>query len=79
MRESRSAELDQLGRLASVGWCPAAQLDDREHALAPVGVGDADGRDVRDGGMLEQDGVHLGRVDVDAARDDEVRGPRSVR
>ena len=49
-------------------------LDDGQHDLAPLGVGHADHRGVADGRVREQLGFDLGGIDVDAARDDEVRG-----
>ena len=49
-----------------------AQLDDGEHGLAHVGVGDADHRDVGDRGMGGEHALDLGGVDVGAAGDDQV-------
>src|SRR3546814_10661876 len=47
-------------------------LDEGRHALAEFGIGDTDHRTVRDAGKRDQRGYDLGRVDVDAARDDHV-------
>src|SRR3546814_1207795 len=47
-------------------------LDEGRHALAEFGIGDTDHRTVRDAGKRDQRGFDLGRVDVDAARDDHV-------
>ena len=49
-----------------------SQLDDGEHRFAPLLVGHADDRRVADRGVLEQDRVDLGRIDVHAAGDDQV-------
>ena len=60
-----------LGRAVS----PGGQHDDRVHGLAPPLVGDADDRDVGDGGVPGQHRLHLGRVDVLAAGDNQVAEP----
>ena len=49
------------------------RLDDGHHDLAPFVVGHADHADVADRRMAEQHRLDLGRIDVDAAADDEVR------
>ena len=46
---------------SSDGATPGCELDDRQHDLAPLGVGHADHRDVADGRMREQLGLDLGR------------------
>ena len=65
--------LDELTRELVRRRDSGLQLDDREHHLAPLGIGNADHRDVADGRMREQLGLDLRGIDVDAARDDEVR------
>ena len=55
------------------GSTPGVGLDRRHHDLAPLVVGDADDADVADRGMADQHRLDLGRIDVHAAADDEVR------
>ena len=52
---------------------PVVELDRGDDDLAPFVVGDAHDADVADRGMAEQHRFDLGRVDVDAAADDQVR------
>src|SRR5947207_2112079 len=74
VREPVAAEGDELVGEVAARLLARAQLDHREHLLTPFRVRDPDDGDVGDRGMLEQRGVHLGRVDVHTARDDEVGG-----
>ena len=55
-----------------VGVFTGAQLDDRKHRLAHLGVGNADDGNVGDLRVLHQDALDLGGVDVGAAGDDQV-------
>ena len=71
-REPIAAERHQLGGERVVSGDAFAHLDDGLHRFAPLLVGHADGGDVAHGGVLEDHGVDLGRVDVHAARDDEL-------
>ena len=64
---SRSSAASAGARLEARGG-----LDDGLDLLAPVVVRDAEDGGVGDGGVGEQRGLDLGRVDVDAARDDHV-------
>ena len=48
----------------------------RAHPLAPALVGTAEDGDVLEAGRTGEGGLDLGRVDVDAAGDDQVRAPR---
>ena len=54
---------------------PRAQDDDGAHLLAEGGMGHADDGAVGDGGVFEEGGLDLHRVDVLAAPDDHVLGP----
>src|SRR5262245_54761631 len=49
-----------------------SRLDGRVHALAPLRIRHAEDRGVLHVGVTVQDVLDLGRVDVDAARDDHV-------
>jgi len=66
------AEAEQLLGEPGARRDPCGGLDHRLHLLAPVLVGNAEDRDVADLGMREQRSFDLGRVDVDATRDDHV-------
>ena len=59
---------------SSVPVDPLGRLHHGLHRFAPLLVGHADGGDVTHRGVLQEHGVDLGRVDVHAARDDEVGG-----
>src|SRR5207248_8971987 len=71
-RQPHAAVGDQVGGQGLGGDGLRSQLHDGRDPLPPFLVGNADGGGVGDGRMLEQYGVDLRRVDVDAARDDEV-------
>src|SRR5664280_884293 len=49
--------------------------DAGHHGFAPLGVSAPDHRDLRNGGMSQQHLLHLARVDVGTAGDDDVLGP----
>ena len=64
--------LHQLGRQLR-GFAQARlQLDHRHYSLAPFLVGHPDRGHVSDRWVLEEHGVDLGRVDVHAARNDQI-------
>src|SRR5207244_11606128 len=67
--EVAAAEFHHLGRRHRR---TGAGLHGRVHALTPLGVGDAEHGGVLDGGVPVQHVLDLGRLDVDAARDDHV-------
>ena len=67
------AERQQLRRARGIGGVP--QLDGALHHFAEIGVGHADHGGVGDGGMAQQHALDLGRVDVHAARQDEIGAP----
>ena len=52
---------------------PGVRLDRGDHDLAPFVVGDAHHTGIADRRVAEQHGLDLGRIDVHAAADDEVR------
>ena len=66
------AEGDQPAARSSDGLDAVDRLDDRLDLLAELVVGDADHRHVGHRQGARQDGLDLGRVDVDAAGDDHV-------
>ena len=73
VRDAVAAPLDQLGGELIRGLDAGLRLHDGHHDLAPIVVGNADDADVADRRMADQHGLDLGRIDVDAAADDEVR------
>src|ERR1700722_13500595 len=68
------AEGHELGAQLFGARHPLGRLYHGLHRLAPLVVGHPDGGDVTHRRVFEQHGVHLGRVDVDPAGDDEVGG-----
>src|SRR6266516_3846815 len=72
VRQPVTTEADELVGKVAARLDARAQLDHCEHLFAPLRVRDADDGGVGQGGMVEQHRVDLGRVDVHAARDDEV-------
>jgi hypothetical protein len=70
--ESLSAQCDELGFVSVV---TVIQLHHGGNRLSPVWVGCPDHSAVPDGGMLPDDLFNVGRVDVEATRDDHVLLP----
>ena len=68
----RDARRDERLEVGEVELARHLRLDDAVDALAPLVVRDAEHRDVEDTGVLVDDRLDLGRVDVHAARDDHV-------
>src|SRR5262249_15116798 len=52
-----------------------SRCDDRNYALAEVRMGRTDHRAFADGGQFLDRRLHLGRIDVEPARDDEILRP----
>ena len=86
LRGSASTTRYSRGRLYDVSSRPPAPParrcraplgadDEGDDRLAPFRRGDADHGDLGDRWMAAQDGLHLGRVDVVAPRDDELGAP----
>jgi hypothetical protein len=69
VRAELVSELRIRGRAGGI------ELDDGRDLLAPLGVRDPDDAAVRDRGVLEQRGLDLRGVHVDAPADDHVRSP----
>jgi len=63
---------EQVGGERSRWLDACTRLDDRDRHLAPVVVGYAEHRRVTHRGMRQQRGLHLGGIDVHAARNDHV-------
>src|SRR6185437_5098004 len=67
--------LDVIAQVLGGQGRAGAQHDDGVHALAPLGVGDADDGALGHGRVAGHGVLHLGRVDVLAAADDHVLDP----
>src|ERR1041385_5571551 len=72
-RELRADEIDNLLLQRIARLKTMLQHDDALHLFAPFLVGHADGADVFDGRMLDDLVVDFLGIDVDAARDDDLR------
>src|SRR5690606_34489113 len=72
LRQPGLAVGEQVGGQVVAGGGAVGGLHERDDDLPPVLVGDADDDDVADRRVLQQRVLDLGRVDVDAAGDDEV-------
>ena len=68
VRDAVAAPLDELGAERVRRLDAGLRLDDGDHDLAPLVVGNADDADVADRRMPDQHRLDLGRVDVDARR-----------
>src|SRR5665811_754487 len=72
MSQSVAAVGNQFGRQLVARLQAWLQLHHRLHRLAPFAIGNADGADITDSRVLQEDGVHFGWVDVHTTRDDQV-------
>lgn len=71
-RQARPAVREEFGGEGVTGLGVLGRFDERDGALPPVLVRDADDDDVADRRMLQQGRLDLGRVDVHPAGDDQI-------